>query len=289
MRSLKISLSFFLVLLFSIVAVAQEEGEITEVSEPQEDIYIDDIVRKRLITENKVTEYDHVREADIGWQKRMWRIIDVREKMNLPFMHPEKPFFTLLTEMASNGDISVFEDEKFTTMLTTDDVNSKLNDLDTIADFDYDIYEEKIIVVENIINPEDIKKYRVKEMWFFDEERSVLDVRILGIAPVRDIFDDDTGEYKYSDPLFWVYYPEARKYLAKHRVFNDFNDIAPMTWYDLFESRFFSSYIYKRSNVLDLRIKDIYYGYENKGRDRLLESERIKAELFNFEHDLWEY
>ena len=90
---------------------------------------------------------------------------------------------------------------------------------------------------------------------------------------------------KYELPLFWIYYPEAREVLAKERVVNPFNDAAPMTWSDLIEARFFSSYIYKQSNPLDLRLKDQY----GEGTDMLLESDKIKRELFNFEHDLWTY
>ena len=82
-----------------------------------------------------------------------------------------------------------------------------------------------------------------------------------------------------------MYYPQLREILAKEQVVNDKNDAAPMTWFDLFEARFFSSYIYKESNTLDLRLIDQYAD----GVDRLLESEKIKMELFNFEHDLWTY
>ena len=80
----------------------------------------------------------------------------------------------------------------------------------------------------------------------------------------------------------------TRKVLAKERVFNDKNDIAPGTWGDLFDGRFFSSYIFKESNVQDIRLTDIYKG-EDDGVKLLLESERIKNKLLDFEHDLWVY
>ena len=95
--------------------------------------------------------------------------------------------------------------------------------------------------------------------------------------------------FKYALPLFWIYYPEAREPLSRFRVENDFNEISPMSWFDLFEQRFFASYIMKQSNTLDLRIADLYNGYDREGIDRLMESDKIKSELFNFEHDLWEY
>ena len=271
---------------------AQKGAEeiITESSEPAEDRYVDDIVTKRLVVENTVLPYEPIREADIAWQKKVWRVLDTREKMNLPFRYPEKPLFNVFREMIENGDITVFEDEKFTTALTPEEVEKSLNRVDTSVIFDYDTYEEKVQVVKSEISWEDINRFRVKEIWFFDEESSRLRVRILGIAPERDVYDDETQEFKYSLPLFWIYYPEARSLLSKHRIFNENNDMAPMTWAALFESRFFSSVIYKSSNVLDLRVKDMFdASKENSNIDILLESKKIKAELFNFEHDFWTY
>jgi len=271
---------------------AQKGAEeiITESSEPAEDRYVDDIVSKRLVVENTVLPYEPIREADIAWQKKVWRVLDTREKMNLPFRYPEKPLFNVFREMIENGDITVFEDEKFTTELTPEEVEKSLNRVDTSVIFDYDTYEEKVQVVKSEISWEDINRFRVKEIWFFDEESSRLRVRILGIAPERDVYDDETQEFKYSLPLFWIYYPEARNLLSKHRIFNENNDMAPMTWAALFESRFFSSVIYKSSNVLDLRVKDMFdASKENSNIDILLESKKIKAELFNFEHDFWTY
>jgi len=271
---------------------AQKGAEeiITESSEPAEDRYVDDIVSKRLVVENTVLPYEPIREADIAWQKKIWRVLDTREKMNLPFRYPEKPLFNVFREMIENGDITVFEDEKFTTALTPEEVEKSLNRVDTSVIFDYDTYEEKVQVVKSEISWEDINRFRVKEIWFFDEESSRLRVRILGIAPERDVYDDETQEFKYSLPLFWIYYPEARNLLSKHRIFNENNDMAPMTWAALFESRFFSSVIYKSSNVLDLRVKVMFdASKENSNIDILLESKKIKAELFNFEHDFWTY
>lgn len=284
---------FFIVTLgmfLSLGLQSQDDRTIrTEADVLMEDYYIDDIVPNTLVQESMVLEYEPVREADIAWKKRIWRVIDTREKMNQTFKYPLMPFFTVIKEIAENGDIALFNDEFFKEPLTMDEINGKLNKIDTVSVFDYDSYEEKIEIVQNSINWEDIKQYRVKEIWYFDEETSRMDVRIIGISPILDEIDYDTGELKYSLPIFWVYYPEARKHLAKYKVNNEDNDMAPMSWYDLFESRYFASYITKRSNSLDLRVKDMYDGYDQAGVDRLMESNKIKMELFNLEHDLWTY
>ncbi|HQU58259.1 MAG: gliding motility protein GldN [Phaeodactylibacter sp.] len=258
---------------------------ITESGEPNADKPLDDIVEKRLTVEKRVLPYDHVREADIFWEKRIWRIIDVREKMNLPFAYPERPLFTIFQEAAESGEITVYstEDDKFSIPLTPDEVASMGASVDTIATVDPETYEETFQIVRNEVNPSDVKRFRLKEIWFFDEESSTLQVRILGIAPLIEEFDDN-GNFKYERPMFWVYYPGAREVLGRERVFNIGNDSSPMTWEDIFEMRFFSSYIYKESNVFDRRLEDYLSGV-----DLLMEAENIKQEIFNFEHDLWTY
>ena len=278
-----------MIIAFGVCQEATAQAEIiTESSEPSENIYIDDIVSKRLIVENRVLPYEPMREADIAWQKRIWRVIETREKMNLPFRYPERPLFNILSEMIENGDITVFDDEKFENPLSYDELQGRLNKIDTVSYFDYDAYIEKIKIVKTSVNYENINTYRIKEIYFFDEESSTMKVRILGIAPIKDELDE-AGAIKYSFPLFWVYYPEAREHLAKHMVFNENNDMAPMTWSDLFEKRFFSSFIIKKSNVLDYRIQEYFAEGDKAGIDRLMEAERIKNELLNFEHDLWTY
>ena len=266
-----------------------QEQIITESGTPLEEAYPDGLFNRTLTQEAQIIEFDTPRESDVVWERKLWRVIDVREKINVAFRSPIKPFFTILREMAENGDIAVFSDEGFREPMTIEQIDKELNRVDTTTVFDYDTYEEKVQVIRNEINWENIKKYRVKEVWYFDKEASVLKARILGISPILDEEDADTGELKYSRPLFWVYYPEAREHLAKFRVQNEGNDVAPLSWYDLFESRQFASYIMKRSNTLDLRIADKFQGYDREGIDRLMESDKIKAELFNFEHDLWEY
>ncbi|WP_235296740.1 type IX secretion system ring subunit PorN/GldN [Portibacter marinus] len=272
------------------VSTAQRAEEImTESSEPANEVFLDGVVEKRLMVENRVLPYEPIREADIAWEKRIWRVIDTREKRNLVFRYPEKSFFSIIQQLANDGEINVFRDDRFTEIIESNELTGILNRVDTSVVFDPETYEEQIKITTEEINWEDIKRYRVKEVWFFDEETSRMRVRILGIAPIKEEYDEDTGLFKYEAPLFWVYYPQIRESLSKFQVFNDSNDAAPMTWYDLFEARVFASYIYKQSNVLDLRLKDYFEESDQLGIDVLLESQKIKNDLFNFEHDLWEF
>jgi gliding motility associated protien GldN len=247
---------------------------------------IDDVVESSITAKKRVLPYDQPREADIFWKKRIWRVIDVREKMNLPFAYPKRPFVTILLEAINNKEkpLRIFQDEEFKTRLDTSAVNGLLFKIDTVMITDPVTYDTKQQIIRSNVNiTEDVQRIRVKEIWFFDKESSTMQVRILGIAPVLPI-KTSTGDKVGENVLFWIYYPDARETLAREKIFNDANDGAPMTWEDVFEMRYFSSYIYKASNVKDLRLQDQY-----TGRDLLLEADKIKQEIFNLEHDLWTY
>ena len=278
------SLLFLYTTAFSQQPLAAERI-ITESVDPDEEKFIDGVVERKLIVQNRVLPYESVREADIPWEKKIWRSVNTREKLNWPFRYKEMPMFTIMAEGGKNGDISLFTDDDFLTQVTPDQLDGKLYFYDSIPVTDPETYEVTIQVTKNDINPDDIERYWIKEVWFFDKESSRVKPRILGIAPVRDV-KGEFGEIKYTEPMFWIYYPQAREYFSKHRVFNKNNDAAPMTWDMLIEERMFSSYVYKESNV---RNQDVAQYFKAEGMDVLLESEKIKNKLFNFEHDLWEY
>jgi gliding motility associated protien GldN len=286
------------ILMMSTVSYAQKETlEVEEVktesSTPEEDIFVDDLVRKRIVVENRLMSLQPIREADIAWEKRVQRVIDAREKLNLTFISEELNLFTTLKTMIGNGEITAFSDEFFKNVLPPAEIEAKMVKMDTSMTLDPETYEEKIVIARNDVNWRDIVQYRIKEVWYFDKQRSVMDVRILGIAPIYQSPADKLSGIPPA-PMFWIYYPESRLPMSKFRVFNEENDIAPMTWSDLFDQRLFTSYIYKRSNVLDYRLKDFFVAQPDEegnrsGIDLLLHSEKIKNELLNFEHDLWEY
>jgi len=133
----------------------------------------------------------------------------------------------------------------------------------------------------------DIIQYRIKEDWFFDKERSVLDVRILALAPVVYKIEEDANGNKSiagTEELFWLYFPHCRFVLNNYFVYNDKNDAQWMSFDDLFWKRRFNSVLYKESNVYDRKIESY-----RAGVDALYESEQIKNEIRNIEHDVWSF
>ena len=290
---MKINLQILLLCLVAVLTgttmmaqpVFNESSSPTESGGTSEYIPRDGFYDKEIIRDRRLLTYDHIREADVFWEKRIWRIVDVREKMNKTFIWPENPFINILLGAATEGEIQLYStlDDKFTTPLEISEVESMGSSRDTIVTFDPDTYEEQIRVVNNELNWEDIKRFRIKEIWFFDEETSTMQVRILGIAPLKEEYDDN-GNFKFEYPMFWAYYPDCREILAREEAYNPLNDAQRMSWEDVMEMRFFDSYVWKESNVEDRRIQDY-----KAGVDILFEAEKIEESILSFEHDLWSY
>jgi gliding motility associated protien GldN len=245
----------------------------------------------------RVIPYAGLREADVFWQKRVWQLIDVREKMNLPFAYPQRPFFQILVEAANPTEeqrkagavpMRIFSDEEFTREIGQDDLDKLLYKMDTayVVNPENPDAPPTMQLVKDDLDLTLVKQFRIKEVWYFDKQSASMKTRILGIAPVMQLTSNGKPIEGQVTVPFWVYYPDARPYLAKERVFNDLNDNAPMSWEDVMEMRFFSSYVYKSTNVKDERLQD---KFPNSRRDLLMEAQKIKTEIFNFEHDLWTY
>lgn len=270
---------------------------------PRVSLRNDAAIERNLVKDRTPLAYEHIREDDAWFRERVWREIDIREKMNLPFRYRAQEdngsqrFISILLTGLRTGEITAFDatiDDRFTTPLSIEEIGKNLaGKCDTIEvpDFEKDptgskgLMKPKVVCAE--FNPDDIQKFRIKEEWVFDKESSRLYARILGIAPVKTIVDENTGQVLGETPLFWLYYPDLRPTLAKYEVYNSKNFGARMSWEELFESRYFSSYIVKSSfdNPQDLFIK----GFIKDDILKLLESDAIKDKIFNFEQDLWHY
>ena len=269
--------------LCAIASLQAQEVRESEVA-PEQNIPKDDIVQRKVLQEKQPLAYAPLREADLLWENDIVRVLDVREKMNLPFVCPKAPLFNTLAEAVSNGEAAAYsaETDDFSIGLSQQEVNGMMASFDTIIVIDPVTLVETVQVVENKMNWEDVKRFRIKEKWFFDARTSTMQCRILGIAPLREEYDN-MGNFRYETPMFWVNFQEIRPILAQSKVYDLGENLsAKMTWEDLFEMRYFSSYVIKGNNVYDRRIEDYA-----SGRDALLESNRIEDELFNREQDMW--
>ena len=250
----------------------------------------DEVFTKENIPAKKPLDYPHLREADVMWSKKIWQLIDCRKKMNHPLYFPidqmdeRKSLIQLLMYGIDKEGLTAYKTELFQEIMTRDEVYTTLGGgTDTIENRLPDgTIEKKAITRE--IRFDEIKQYEIREQWFFDRKYSRLRVRIVGICPIRMYIDRDTGE-KRKIKAFWIYFPEVRPILANWEVFNRHNDAQRISYDDWFHQRQFDSYVTQESNVYGNREIKAYL----TGVNTLLEAERIRNDIFNFEHDLWEF
>jgi len=264
------------------------------VDTPRKSLRVDGVTAKNSVRDRTPIAYDNIREDDKFWEKRIWEVIDIREKMNLPFQYNVEDenginqlFINILLNAIRTGEVEAFNpiDDRFSTPMTYAEIQTKTSGEErTVRSIDPVTGEEKMVTTRDEFDPRTIVQYKIKEVWVFDKEASALKVRILGIAPMVSRINED-GSLRASIPLFWVYYPDLRPVLAKFDVYNQNNDAASMSWEDLFEMRFFSSFVIKENNAYNREIKD----YIKDGVMRLLEGQAIKDKIFNKEQDLWQY
>lgn len=240
--------------------------------------------------------YPYLREADVFWEKRVWREIVFTEKMNHPLYFPENPsgrwrsFMQVLWDALQTGDITAYDGtntDNFEEMspMSFQELEERLSTVRLIPVPDPDNPGEVIMQETPLpFDPTSVKSIELKEDWFFDKQRSEMQVRIIGICPLIEDIDPTDGSVRSVMAFLWLYFPEIRKVLAQNEVFNTQNTARRLTFDQLFLQRRFSSYITKEDNVFDRRIDDYATGI-----DALLESERIKNEIRDFEQELWSY
>ncbi|MBN9485305.1 MAG: hypothetical protein BGO70_02490 [Bacteroidetes bacterium 43-93] len=234
-----------------------------------------------------------VREADIMWKKRVWREIDIREKQNMAFRYPGDSytgggsFIEIIVDAVKKGKIKAYSnmDDRFTAALTKEQIlDFLIGKPDTTVVVDPETGKESIRITQRDFDPDVVTKYRLKEDWYIDRNTGRMQRQIIGMAPIKDIYNDD-GTFRASQPIFWLYFPEITPMLAQYEVYNPDNDVARMTWYDFFEGRYFASRIIKVSNPFDLTFKE--KGMSNL--EALYEGQKMQDMLFNREHDMWVY
>ena len=87
----------------------------------------DGLYDKTTIAEKQILPYEHLREADVFWQKRVWRVIDTRQKMNHTFTYSKQPFIAVLLDIVQkHPDASVFMDDEFTMPTTYAEISKQI-------------------------------------------------------------------------------------------------------------------------------------------------------------------
>ncbi|MDC0514442.1 gliding motility protein GldN [Flavobacteriaceae bacterium] len=292
----------FFILLFVIVLHSNSswsQANLLNAKVPQE-------VGMKVLQDQSPIAYGYIDDRDVLWSKTIWEIIDLNERINFPYYYPtinngllsnnRKSLFRILYDNIASGEITeiystsyFIESEKLTFEDLTDvlvsrnlssEGISKSNAGEQVTEDDYDTYK---------IESDKISQYRIKGTWYFDKRLGELKYRLLGIAPVApDVSTLSQGPEAMKDalvPLFWIWFPDAREALANNGVFNTRNSSQPVTYDHMLNSRRFNATIYREENVYEDRQVNEYI-YEDALR-QLLESERIKSEIRDFEQDMW--
>ena len=245
--------------------------------------------------------YGYVDDRDILWSKTVWEIIDLDERINFPFYYPidtvdigpnRRSLYDVLMKNIRNGELEdIYVDSYFTEKRKLEDLEATLTKIDT-TDLGYEQFNAGEPISPEYINRRDltaadIEEWRIKGLWYFDKRQGELKYRLLGIAPVAPDVNFIDSDQPDKVELFWVWYPSVRQVLHEAKVFNGRNSARPISFDHLLNSRRFNATIYKEDNVYgDRSIAD--YLKEN-ALFQLLESQKIKEQIRDFEQDMWSY
>lgn len=251
---------------------------------------------KASLTQRTPLPYEHLRWDDALFAEKVWRELDLREKMNKVFQYEAEDdngsqiFMNILLKAVNSGEVTAFADERFTTPMGLTEIQQLTTGVnDTVAQVDPSdpTLIKSYVVTRASFDPKSVMKLRIKEEWVFDRESSRMFCRILGICPLKIQYAPN-GKERGVTPMFWIYYPDIRATFTRYEVYNPKNmGQSRMTWEELFESRMFSSYVIK--STMDNPANKNIRAYIKDPILALLEGDNIKEKMFNFEQDLWSY
>lgn len=246
-------------------------------------------------------EYGYVDDRDVLYSRTIWERIILDERVNFPLYYPIDTFnigknrrslYDVLMTSVKNGDIeNIYDDSYFSTKRTLKDIEAALTRIDTTELGIEQLNAGETISPEYItrrdITAADVVEYRIKGLYYFDKRLGELKYRLIGIAPVApdvNFIDEDEPDLV---ELFWIFFPDARNVLHTAKTFNGKNSAIPLSFDHLLNSRRFSANIYAEENIQGDRKVNEYIN--NNALLQLLESDRIKEKIRNFEQDMWSY
>jgi len=277
--------SIFCCLVAALLLVSFSEK--TKAQTPDNNIYactekpLDGIYTSK-ISDRAPLPYPHLEERDVLWEKRIWREIDVKELRNHHFAAAKRYLIDILLEALQNKKIRAFDNEEFKNEVVYKDISKILSTSDTVEIEDPVTGLKSYVPVENSFDPNNVVKYRIKEVVYFDSKLGRMNTRILGLAPIVNL-NDNEGNPIATTALCWFYFNDLRPVLAKEPMLGDYSDLRGLSWDDVFQARVFSSYITKQSNVKDERIQDQHSGMAiiRRGDDIRDEIRSIEADFFS--------
>ncbi len=253
--------------------------------------------------DTKPLPYGYTDDRDVLWAKTTWEFIDIKQRANFPLVYPldtntlgknRRSLFQILVNNVKNGNIKhIYADSYFSREMSFQELDATLHRADTLdegySQLNAGMELDPQYVSHTDVDGADVRGFRIRGYWYFDSRQGDLRYRLIGIAPVvTDAYSKSQG-LDDSEPveLFWIFYPEIRDILFQKKVFNEDNTARPLNFDHLLNSRRFSAVIYKVDNANNDRAVKDYIG--DNSMMQLLESERLKEEIRDFEVNMWNY
>src|SRR5690606_12093570 len=262
---------------------------------------------------DKPLPYGYVGDRDILFGKKVWEVIDLNERVNFPMYFPVEDnlgddrkslFSVLITAIKDSTLTEVYDDSYFRLKKTPEDIQTvfffkELNDYgieimnQNPGVSEADLKTQGILTDEHYSTSEltgaDVSQYKIVGYWYFDKRQGEMKYRVLGICPMAVDALTKLRQGSEAEPieLFWVYFPAAREILHNSKAFNERNSSMPITFDHLLNSRRFNGTIVKVENVYGDRLIEDYM--KDNAQMQLLESDRLKENIRNFEQDMWNY
>lgn len=264
----------------------------------------DGYIGSEVAVADTVVPLSVINDEDIAYVKRVWREIDLRDRGNSILASPQVNLVGVIYAALNNGELDMYagDDESFKGQPIS---TSKKNDPNAINSSTADTAFLGVNPNTNEINRANNEFFkasfntvRIKEDWVLDIKRGIFEPRIVGVALVRNdvktqvdnngnpVVDSlGKGGVELSVVAGWFRFEDLREVLVKTKIANNGNDRSGINFDDVFVRRLFYSNITKWSNAEDNRLQD----YIANSKERLIESEKFKKMLSDFEQGLWEY
>lgn len=261
------------------------------VNESWKPTLVKDGIIDRVKHEVEPLKLNPIREIDVAWKRRIWSEIDIRQKQNQAFLYRGDEytgggaFIEILNDAVKKGKIAAYSgiDDRFTTPLDMTAFNKAIGGgVDSVWVTDLITGEQVLKLSQSEFDVNSVTKFRIKEDWIFNRNTGRMEVRIIAIAPLKDITSESTGDYIGTTPMYWLYYPDLRNILAGYEVYNPRNSMKRMTWTDYLDGHYFASYVIKTDANNPLNQDN------EKGLRGLQEGQEQLNRIIEREMDMWQ-
>ena len=226
-------------------------------------------------------------DADIEYQRTIYRILDLERPENTPLYYPEdvidgqENLFRMMFRLVVEEKIPAFE------YLDGREVFSDRYKINVGEMLDrFNIYYNKngndFVIEEADVPTNQVLAYYIIEKWEYDRRSNRMQTRVEAICPVLNRFDDFGGQTRY--PMFWVKMDALRPYMSQTYVFlDDDNNHAKYNLDDYFNMGMYKGDIYKYQNLKNLSMMQMYPDEDDLRRAQ----DSIDNRLRNYGRDSW--